>query len=136
MSANLAVQKALRAVFVARSALTALVPAANILDRNTRPNPAPSIILGESQEIDGGLATGGSVEIFHTVHIWVEEPSLAGARRIGWEMRQALRAGRVALEGGFVLGGWTSTARYVRDPDGKTSHGILTVAAIVTGGGL
>lgn len=136
MSADLALQKALRAVFVARPALVALVPAANILDRNARPNPSPSIILGETQELDGGFATGGSVQIFHTIHIWKEEVSLAGVRRIGWEIRQALRAGRVVLDGGFVLAGWSSTVRYLRDPDGKTSHGIVTVDATITGGGL
>lgn len=136
MSADLALQKALRGVFIARPALLALVPAANILDRNARPNPSPAVILGETQEIDGGLATGGSVLIFHTLHIWKEEQSLAGVRRIGWEIRQALRAGRVALEGGFVLAGWVTTARYMRDPDGLTSHGVVTVTATITGGGL
>lgn len=136
MSANLALQKALRAVLVARPALVALVPAVNVLDRHARPAPVPSIILGETQELDGGFATGGAVQIFHTIHIWVEEPSLTGARRVGWEIRQALRAGRVALDGGFVLAGWQSTARYIRDPDGITSHGIITVDATITGGGL
>lgn len=136
MSANLALQKALRGVLVARSELVALVPAASILDRNARPNPSPSIVLGEGQELDGGFATGGAVVILATVHIWKAEVSLAGVRRIGWEIRQALRAGRVALEGGFHLAGWSSTARYMRDPDGITSHGVLTVAATVTGGGL
>jgi hypothetical protein len=136
MSADLALQKALRAVLVARAELVALVPAASILDRNARPNPLPSIILGETQEIDGGLVSGGAVKLFHTVHIWIEEPSLVGVRRIGWEIRQALRAGRVALENGFHLAGWTSTVRYMRDPDGVTSHGVVTVTATVTGGGL
>ncbi|OHC54487.1 MAG: hypothetical protein A3D16_09940 [Rhodobacterales bacterium RIFCSPHIGHO2_02_FULL_62_130] len=136
MSHNLALQKALRAVLIGRAELVALVPSGAILDRNARPNPSPSIILGETQELDGGFASGGSVEIFHTVHIWKQEPSLAGVRRIGWEIRQALRAGRVQLESGFHLVGWTSTARYIRDPDGVTSHGIVTVAATITGGGL
>ncbi|KAF0172878.1 MAG: hypothetical protein FD162_2155 [Rhodobacteraceae bacterium] len=136
MSANLALQKALRAVMVGRAELVALVPAASILDRNARPTPSPSIILGETQELDGGFANGGSVQIVHTLHLWKEEVSLAGVRAIGWQIRQALRAGRVALEGGFVLAGWTSTARYIRDPDGVTSHGIVTVTATLTGGGL
>lgn len=136
MSANLALQKAIRGVLVARPALVALVPVANILDRNARPNPFPSIIMGESQEMEGDLATGGAVDIFQTLHLWVQEPSLMGVRQVGWEVRQALRAGRVALEGGFVLAGWSSTVRYIRDPDGVMSHGVLTVAATVTGGGL
>lgn len=136
MSADLALQKALRAVLVARAELVALVPAASILDRNARPNPSPSIIIGEGQEADAGFATGGVVRLVHSLHVWKEEPSLVGVRLICWQIRQALRAGRVALDGGFVLGGWSSTVRYMRDPDGLTSHGVVTVTATVSVGGL
>jgi hypothetical protein len=136
MSHNLALQKAIRGALVGRSALVALVPASAILDRNARPNPSPSIILGETQEAEGSAVKGDHVKIYHTLHVWLEEPSLVGVRRIGWEIRQAIRAGRVALEGGFSLAGWSTTARYMRDPDGKTSHGVVTVSALITGGGL
>lgn len=136
MSADLALQKAIRAVLVGRAELVALVPAASILDRNARPNPSPSIIIGEGQEIDAGYVTGGVVRLVHTLHVWKEEPSLVGVRLIGWQIRQALRAGRVVLDGGFVLGGWAATARYLRDPDGVTSHGVVTVTATVSGGAL
>jgi hypothetical protein len=136
MSANLAVQKAIRAVLVASPALLTLVPAASILDRNARPNPSPSIILGETDEVDGGLMNGASVRIVHTIHLWKKEPSLAGVRWIGYEIRRAIRNGRVSLERGYFLAGWLTTARYIRDPDGETSHGIITLTAIVTGGDL
>lgn len=136
MSADLALQRAIRDTLIARPALVALVPAAAILDRNAQPNPSPSIILGETQEVDAGFATGGVVTIYHTLHVWKVEQSLAGVRAICWQIRQALRAGRVTLEGGFVLGGWTSTVRYLRDPDGITSHGVVTVEATISGGGL
>lgn len=135
MSASLALQKAMRGAMIARPELLALVPAPAILDRNARPNPRPSIIIGECSEVAGDLATGGDVDLIADLHIWVEESSLTKARLIGWEVRQALRY-RVALSGGFHLAGWDSTARYLRDPDGVTSHGIVTVRARVTGGGL
>lgn len=135
MSASLALQKAIRGALIARPDLLALVPALNILDRNARPNPRPSIILGECQEVAGELATGGDVDISADLHIWIEEPSLTKSRLVGWEIRQALRA-RVQLAAGFHLAGWEVSARHLRDPDGLTSHGVVTVRARVTGGGL
>lgn len=135
MSATLALQKAIRGAMIARPELLLLVPAAAILDRNARPNPRPSIIMGECQEVGGDLATGGDVDIFADLHIWVEEPSTTICRLIGWEVKMALRY-RVQLGGGFHLAGWDTTARFMRDPDGVTSHGVVTVAARVTGGGL
>lgn len=121
---------------MSRAALLALVPGDAILDRHRLPNPRPSIIFGEVQELDAGFATGGVIEIIHPLHVWVKEPSLLGVRRIGWEIRQALRAKRPYLQDAFHCAGWSSTARYLRDPDGVTSHGVITVAATLSGGGL
>ena len=135
MSASLALQKAVRGALIARPELLALVPAAAILDRNARPNPRPSIVIGECQEVGGDLSNGGDVDIYLDLHIWFAESSLTNSRLAGWEIRQALR-GRPQLSGGFHLAGWDTTARYMRDPDGVTSHGVVTVAARVSGGGL
>ncbi|HCO54687.1 MAG TPA: DUF3168 domain-containing protein, partial [Pelagibacterium sp.] len=53
MSAALAMQKALRDRLIGTVAVTDLVPATSILDRNARPTPDPSIIIGEGQELPG-----------------------------------------------------------------------------------
>lgn len=136
MSALLEVQKAARAAMLATPALVALVPAAAILDRNARPNLRPSIVIGEGQEVQGDLNDGGDLDVFLDLHIWVKEPATTLARQIGWQVRMALRAKR-ALGGGFQLAGWDiQSARFMRDPDGETSHGVITLAARVTGGGL
>lgn len=133
MSADLAVQKALRARLVATSAVTALVPAASILDVNQRPAPDPSIILGETQAVDEGTSLQRNhIRIYHTVHVWKREPSLAGVKAICGAIRAAVHAGRLALDPGFhCADAFVSSMRYLRDPDGERSHGVVTVEVLV-----
>src|SRR5690606_20915740 len=53
MEPSLALQKAIRARLIGTPAVTALVPAANMLDKNSRPEVFPSIIIGEAQTVPG-----------------------------------------------------------------------------------
>ena len=133
MSADLALQQALRARLVATPAVTALVPAASILDRHHRPAPSPCIVLGETQEVDAGTSLQRRhTRIYHTIHVWVREASTEGGKAIGAAIRAALRAGRLDLGAGFHCADQRlSSARYLRDPDGETTHGVLTIEALV-----
>jgi len=133
MNPDLAVQKALRARLVATSAVTALVPAASILDVNQRPAPDPSIILGESQAVDEGDSIARAhTRVFHTIHVWKREPSLTGVKAICGVIRTALRDGRLQLDSGFhCVDANVSQIRAIRDPDGERSHGIVTFDVLV-----
>lgn len=132
MVADLAVQKALRARLVASEGVTSLVPAANILDRNHRPAPDPSIILGEAQVVDAGTIQRNRVLIYHTVHVWKKEASLEGVKAICWAVRQALRTPRLDLGQDYHAADvFVSNIRTLRDPDGATSHGVITVEILV-----
>lgn len=138
MSADLALQIALRARLVATPAVTTLVPAANILDRHARPNPSPSIILGDSMEMDPGTSlTRRHTRVIHTLHVWQEAPSTEGVKLIVAAIRAAIRAGRVTLTDGWHCADLSFvSARYLRDPDGKTTHGVVTVEGVLDGGPL
>lgn len=133
MSVDLAVQKALRARLVATPAVTAFVPAANILDRNARPAPTPSIILGETQLVDEGTSfQRAHTRVFHTIHVWKQEASLEGVKAICGAIRAAVHAGRLELDAGFFAAdAYVATTRALRDPDGETSHGVVMVEALV-----
>lgn len=133
MGAALALQRELRARLTESVALAALVPFASIMDRNQRPAPSPSIILGESQQIDEGDALGRNrVRIFHTVHIWKKEPSLVGVTDIASEIRKAVMSARLQLGPEFHCADQRiADIRALRDPDGETSHGVVTVEALV-----
>lgn len=133
MSAALALQRALRGRLAATPAVTTLVPAASILDRHQRPAPSPGIILGEAQEVDEGAdLQRRQLRVHHTIHVWKREPSLEGVTLIMAEVRRALLGGRLLLGVGLHLADLRVTGtRAMRDPDGETSHGVVTVEALV-----
>lgn len=133
MTPELAVQKALRARLIGSTEVVALVPAASILDRHARPNPDPSIIIGEGQSIDAGDTLARDVvRVIFDLHVWKREPSTTGAKAIAGAIRAAIRSGKPSLDAGFHLVDWrVSSARFLRDPDGETSHAVVTVEAVV-----
>ena len=132
MSATLAAQKAIRARLAGTPAVTALVPAGSILDRNKRPAPVPSIIIGEAQEIDEGEDIARRrVRVVHTAHVWTREAGLVEVNAIMGAMRAAL-ADRLVLEAGFhCIDAYVASARALRDPDGETGHGVVTIEVMV-----
>lgn len=132
MSATLAMQRAIRARLVADFQLGNLVPASNILDRNALPAPDPSIVLGEGQAIDEGDVARKVQRVFSTLHIWKKEPSLAGVQAIAGAIRTAIHSGRPNVPD-WNVGDWrVSDMRFLRDPDGETSHGVVTVESLVS----
>lgn len=132
MSAELAVQVAIRARLLATAEVIALVPASAILDVNRRPAPTPSIILGESQSVDEGESIARTRErVFHTIHVWKREPSLEGVKVICGAVRRAIRLGRLDLGPGYhAVDVKVSSVRQMRDPDGETSHGVVVVEVL------
>lgn len=133
MSASLALQKAIRLRLVGTSAVTDLVPAASILDRNARPNPDPAIIIGEDQTTDESRIARDAVRIYSTLHLWKKEPGLEGVKAIAGAIGAAIRTGRLVLDEGFHCGDcYVSGERFIRDPDGETAHGIITVESLVS----
>lgn len=132
MSADLAVQKAVRARLVSTGAVTTLVPATSILDVNQRPAPNPSIIIGEGQSIEGDLIDRRDQRVILDLHLWKKEPGLAGVKAIAGAVRAALHNGRLPATDGHDMGDCrVSSARFLRDPDGETAHGVVTVETLV-----
>jgi hypothetical protein len=132
---SLAVQKAIRARLVATAAVTALVPAASILDTNQRPAPVPSIVIGEMQVVDEEVTLQrDTVRVYATLHLWKREPSLAGVKEIAGAVRWAIgRVSPLDLDSAdFVCCDCRiDGARFMRDQDGETSHGVMTINALI-----
>jgi hypothetical protein len=128
-TAPLIIQQAIRNALVTDAGLTALVPATAILDTNSRPAPSPSIILGEDQIVDDGEMIARDVlTVYSTLHLWKKETGLVGVKGIAGEIALTIRANRPALSGGFQLVDWfVSQTRFLRDPDGVTAHGVVTI---------
>jgi len=136
-SPALAVQKALRARLVAASAVTALVPAAHIVDRHQLPVLDPSIVLGEDQEVDPEFQTlrRGMVRVYSVLHLWKREPGLVGVKQIAGAIRKAIETGlKLNLDDPdfHAIDARVSEVRFLRDPDGETAHGIVTLDSILS----
>lgn len=133
MSADLAVQEAIRDRLVGTAAVTALVPATSIFDRHERPAREVMIVLGESQDVDAGSdLKRRQVRVYHTLHVWKAEPSLEGVKTICGVVRTAINGKRLDLGAGFhAIDGYVASMRYLRDPQGKFSHGVITVEVLV-----
>lgn len=129
MEPALDLQKALRARLVGASVVTSLVPASAILDRNARPAPFPSIIIGEGQTTpDDGIARNRHM-VFADLHIWATETGTVVSKQIAGAIRAALNDGRLTLDHHRVVDLRILSTRFMRDPDGLHSHGVVSVEA-------
>jgi hypothetical protein len=128
---SLALQEMLRARLIADAATTALVPATSILDKNHRPEQSPAVIIGEGHGIFADNFSRFYDQAFADVHIWVQEDGLQTGKAIAGAVKAALRDGPWSVNGYRVVNMRGMQARYMRDPDGKHSHVVLSVAAIL-----
>ena len=126
---SLAAQKAIRAALIAAPAVTSLVPAGNILDRNARPELSPSIIFGEGQTVDGSADCIAAWEVFADLHVWVREAGLTQAKTIAGAVQRALR-GLDAEVDGYSISLVNQDARFLRDPDGLHAHAVVEVTIL------
>lgn len=132
MSADIAVQKAIRTRLVNSPDIIVSVPASSILDVNQRPAPMPSIIIGEGQTLEGNRIDRRDQRVVLDLHVWKREPGMRGVKEIAGAIRAAVQSARLASIDGYHFADCRiSSVRFLRDPDGETSHGIVTVETLV-----
>lgn len=133
MTPELALQKAVRARLTSFPSVTMLVPATSILDRNERPAPDPSIIIGEGQSVDENDSIKRRLtRVYMDLHVWKKEPSTTGVKAIAGAIRAAINSSKLeGLEGFHFVDCYVRTVRFLRDPDDETSHAIVTLSAKV-----
>lgn len=125
----LALQSAIRSRLVAASAVTSLVPATSILDRNSRPEGFPCILLGEGQTVpDDGIARNRH-ESFLDLHIWTEEAGTVAVKSIAQAIRTSLFDAVWSIPGLHVADMHITSARFMRDPDGLHAHAVIAISA-------
>lgn len=133
MSAALACQKAQRARLIADAAITALVSADHIIDASGALDRFPAIIIGDDQELPLGDVSGVDrfSTIYSTLHIWNREPGLAGAKAIAGAVRDCLANATWTVDGWQCLETEFDSARFLRDPDGITSHAVIVFRQVL-----
>ncbi|MBI0008456.1 DUF3168 domain-containing protein [Bartonella sp. M0193] len=130
---ELAIQKAIYKRLTTTSEVLSLVPLTNILDRNQLPKVDPLILIGNDQLVEDGSDVRRCIwRVFSTLDIWKVENGLTGSKAISGAIRQAIRNGKPELDTGYHCVDWyVSTTRFLRDPDGGHSHGVLTIESLV-----
>lgn len=131
MSASLTTQRMQRTMLAASPDVLALVPADHILDTGARPEVWPSVIIGEDQELPADDVVGRYSTIYSTLHVWSREGGIADAKIIAGAVRKALHRQTWQLGGYKCIDTKFQSARFLRDPDGKTAHGVVTFVSIV-----
>ncbi|GHC66649.1 DUF3168 domain-containing protein [Limoniibacter endophyticus] len=123
---SLSAQKLLVDTLRARPALTALVPAANIFDRNTLPEVFPCIIIGEGQTVGDDNECMSLSEVNMTLHVWTTEPGMALCKMIAGEIRRAVK-NLSALVDGIALDAFFQDTNFMRGKTGDNAHGVVTI---------
>jgi hypothetical protein len=131
MEPSLELQKAVRVRLAASTAVTTLVPAASIVDRNGTPSTFPSILIGEGQTVPGGDISRRRHDVFLDLHIWQREGGLAFSKEVAGAIRAALADARWTASGLHVADLYVASSRFLRDPNGTHSHGVLSLTANV-----
>ncbi|TAI63455.1 DUF3168 domain-containing protein [Bradyrhizobium sp. Leo170] len=130
---SLELQKAIRSRLIASAELMALVPPDNVLDATGRPERMPCVLIGEGQSVLRRF----DATSYATLHVWFQEPGLVQCKQAASAIVEALRVD-AQISGVLHLDGWTchdlaiTQTRFMRDPHGSYSHGIVSVAGIMT----
>ncbi|OYX13414.1 MAG: hypothetical protein B7Z15_07325 [Rhizobiales bacterium 32-66-8] len=131
MSPDLALQKSILARLAGAADVTALVPAAAMVDGHGLLQRFPSIRVGEGQIVREPLTFATRhLRAYATLHVWSK--AMPQARAIAGAIVAAIESAPIALEGGHrAVSTIVSDARFLRDPDGETSHGVVTVESLI-----
>lgn len=128
---SLALQKAMVERLRAASAVTDLVPAARISVRPPLVDDFPCVHLGTGQTVDPGMALARDLfDVYADLHVFDRGPDFTSVKRIAGAIREALAERFVAaVDEWHLFDVHVEAMRFMHDPDGKTIHGAITIAA-------
>lgn len=102
-----------------------------VIDRGGRPEVFPCIIVGQAHTIFPDYFDTFSISTVADLHIWTKEDDLVSVKSIAGYAREALWRGPWTVEGHRCTNIRIEQARFMRDPDGIHSHGVMTITAIL-----
>ncbi|WP_421695477.1 DUF3168 domain-containing protein [Aestuariivirga sp.] len=101
------------------------------LDKGGLPTCFPSIIVGEAHVVWPDYADSFVTAVHTDLHIWTDTDGVASVKKIAGKVREVLFRGPWQIDGHTCANLRIESGRYMRDPDGKHSHGVLTVTALL-----
>lgn len=128
---TLELQKAVIAKLLSSGPLMALVQD-RVFD-DVPPNAGfPRITYGDEDMVADDFDCITSHIVFLPVHIWSNKIGKPECKEIAGMVRNILHEEELSLGSAFrLLSLEHDTTRYLRDPDGKTNHGVVTFRAMV-----
>lgn len=109
---------------------------ARVLDHVPAGVTFPYIEIGEFQTVDDGAQCHDGVEVFITLHVWsrpgTKRPGQVEAKTIAGAVRTSLHEAELDLGSDWqFLEIAHQDTRFLKDPDGLTSHAVLTFRALI-----
>lgn len=92
----------------------------------------PYVSFGPDQEIgDHAECLEGSVEISAQIDVWSRKPGKVEAKTISGAIVRVLNMADLSLDGYRLVLLEHESSRHLDDPDGLTSHSVLTFKALI-----
>ena len=86
----------------------------------------PYVTVGEGDETSDDADCIDGFEISLDVDVWSREVGFPEAKRISDEIRRALKSPDLVLQTNLLVEFRHRQTRFLRDPDGLTSHAVMT----------
>lgn len=102
----------------------------NVFDSVPTSNPFPRITVGDGQSLADFQDCRRGSEVFLDVHVWSRAVGYPEAKTIASETRDALDDAALVLDGHILDLLDFDEARFLRDPDGITSHVAMSFRAL------
>lgn len=114
----------------ASAAVSALV-GARVYDLAPSSAVAPHISMGPATAIQADAECIEAQEITVQIDCWSEERGYAQVRRVADAVRRALRDAELPFQHNAIATFEHEITRYMRDPDGISSHAAMTFSATI-----
>lgn len=123
---------ALQKALVARLKSAVPLVASRVFDHAPQSVTFPYIGIGDTQAIEDGAECIDGADVTITIHIWSREVGAVEARKIADQVAAALTDWEpdLSADGFAFASGMVRSSRVMADPDGLTTHGILTFEAL------
>ncbi len=102
----------------------------NVFDRFDDRDPYPRVTIGEEQVVDDSNSCSSGWDVYTDIHVWSCAPGFPEAKTIAAAVAERV-LGITSIAGFALLSVDVDRSDFVRDPDGLTSHGIVTAHFII-----
>jgi len=130
MSPSLELQGVIVARLKSNAAVTALI-AGRVYDAVPDKKTFPYVTLGEGDETGDDADCIDSFEVTFDIDVWSRGVGFPEAKQIADAVRSALKSPELTLQTNALAEFQHRQTRIFRDPDGQTSHAVLTYQAFI-----